>query len=276
MKIDSHQHFWQYDRQKHDWITDEMAVLKRDFLPGDLSPLLTGCGLDGCVAVQADQSMEETLFLLELTRHHDFIKGVVGWVDLRSPHLENSLKELSRHEKLVGFRHVLQGEPEGFMLQPDFVRGVEELSRLGYTYDILVYAHQLPEVVQLLDRLPEMPLVIDHFAKPDIKSGSISQWKENMEQIAQHQHVVVKMSGLVTEADWKGWHPEDMEQYFEVVLQHFGAGRILYGSDWPVCTLAGDYQRVYDLAGHLIGRLGSAEQADIMGLNAARFYNLKD
>ena len=274
MRVDSHQHFWNYDANKHSWISDDMQVLRSDFLPQNIFPHLQQNGLDGCVAVQADQSDEETKFLLNLASEHPFIKGVVGWVDLKSDNLAEQLETYKGEKKLKGFRHIVQDEPDGFMTEPAFIKGVKTLVDFGYTYDILIFHNQLPEALQFVDKLPKMRLVIDHCAKPDIKNGEFDQWKSNIEELAVHDHVFIKISGLVTEANWKEWKVEHFKKYIDVVVNAFGEDRIMFGSDWPVCRLAATYDQVVELASKATDHLTSTQLDLFFGKNASRFYNL--
>jgi L-fuconolactonase len=276
MRIDSHQHFWRYRPETHGWISDAMAVLKRDFLPSDLEPLLRAQDFDGCVAVQAAQSPDETRFLLGLTDAHPFVKAVVGWVDLRSPDLERQLETFAGHPRFRGVRHIAQDEPDdGWLARPDVLRGVGALRRFGLTYDILVYARQLPAAIELARALPEQPFVLDHVAKPEIRSGRLDPWRADIGRLAALPHVLCKLSGLVTEARWDGWTPADLRPYLEVVLEAFGPGRLMIGSDWPVCLLAGEYPRVVGVVRGFVGSLSEGEQAAVLGGNAARFYGIE-
>lgn len=275
MIIDAHQHFWNYHPVKDAWITDDMKVIQEDFLPQHLLPVLQKNGVDGCVAVQADQSEHETDFLLALAAQHNFIKGVVGWVDLRADNLEERLTHYSQFDLLKGFRHIVQGEPDpAFLLQESFCKGIRLLSQYNFTYDILVYPVQLPAVVDFVQQFPGQRLVIDHLAKPDFKTGDISTWETHMRTIAQQPQVYCKLSGLVTEADWQQWEPAHFTPFLDVVLEAFGPERLLFGSDWPVCKLAADYPEVKGLITDYISRLSDTEKAGIMGGNAIRFYNL--
>jgi L-fuconolactonase len=275
MRIDSHQHFWRYDPQQYDWITEEMRVLRRDFLPADLLLELRASEMDGSVAVQARQSLEETEFLLELAAKHDHIKAVVGWVDLQSPDVAESLHRFSRSKKFRGVRHVVQGEPDDrFMLRPEFCRGIGCLKDYGLTYDILIYARQLPAASELVARFPEQPFVIDHIAKPGIKAREIRLWAEQMRAIAQSPSVFCKVSGMVTEADWKNWKDEDILPYLDVVLEAFGPERLMFGSDWPVCLVAASYGRVKSLIEAYTDKLSPHQREAIFGGNAAKFYGL--
>ncbi|MGE5124697.1 MAG: amidohydrolase family protein [Betaproteobacteria bacterium] len=275
MRIDAHQHFWRYRPETHGWISEAMAVLKRDYLPRDLEPLLRGQGFDGCVAVQAAQTIEETRFLLELAERHPFVRAVVGYVDLASPDLERQLDELVRHPRFRGVRHIAQDEPdERWLARPDVVHGIGALRRHGLSYDILVYARQLPAAVELVRQLPDQPFVLDHLGKPEVRSGRLEPWRGELRRLATHGNVACKLSGLVTEADWDGWTTADVRPYLEAALEAFGPGRLMIGSDWPVCLLAGDYARVIGLATDFVASLSADEQAAILGTNARRFYGI--
>jgi L-fuconolactonase len=275
MRIDAHQHFWRYRGETHAWISESMAVLKRDFLPRDLEPLLRARGFTGCVAVQAAQSVDETRFLLELAARHPFVRGVVGWVDLLSPDLDRQLEHFSRDRRFRGVRHVAQDEPDDrWLARPDVVRGVGALRRFGLTYDILVYARQLPSAIELVRHLPDQPFVLDHVAKPEIRAGRLEPWRSDLRALAAHANVACKLSGLVTEAAWESWTAEGLRPWLETALECFGPQRLMIGSDWPVCLLAGDYDRVVGLATDFIASLTADEQAAILGANALRFYGI--
>lgn len=274
MKIDAHQHFWNYDPDRDSWITDEMKVLKNDFLPHQLQPHLKAHQFSGCVAVQAAQTTEETNFLLQLAKENAWIKGVVGWAELLSPRIEEQLEIFSEDKTLKGIRHIVQAEPPGFMLQPAFQHGIAALKKYRLTYDILIYPHQIPEAAQLIKKFPDQPFVVDHLAKPPIKNGQISEWKNAITELAAFENVYCKISGLVTEADWEQWTPADMENYLDVGLETFGTKRLLFGSDWPVCLLAASYKETVQLVEQYIRKLSVSEQNDIMGANAVTFYNL--
>lgn len=276
LKIDSHQHFWLYDADRHAWINDDMRACRRDFLPADLQPLLAENNIAGCVAVQADQTIAENDFLLGLAQHNSFIKGVVGWVDLKDPVIEESLHHYHSIKLMKGFRHVLQGEPDDrYMLHPNFMRGVGLLERYGFTYDILIFPRHLPYAVELVKAFPNQRFVVDHLAKPFIKSGEIAQWQTDMTKLAQYENVSCKISGMVTEADWYHWQPNDFEPYMDIVFNAFGAERVMYGSDWPVCNVAGGYQKVFALADGYVKKLSQDEQEQFWGLNAVNFYQLQ-
>jgi len=277
MNVDAHQHFWRYDPVRDGWITDEMSALKRDFLPEGLAAEIATNGIDASIAVQANQSENETLFLLDLAECHARIAGVVGWVDLRSPQVEERLRFFSRFAKLRGFRHIAQGEPDDrFLARADFARGVSLLGRFGFTYDILIYPRQLPAAIELVTKYPEQRFVIDHLAKPDVKTGSSTAWASQMRTIARNSNVCCKVSGLVTEADWRNWKAADFEPYLDVVFESFGTGRLLFGSDWPVCLLAATYGQVRRLVEDYVDRHAPAAKPAIFGGNAIRFYGLEE
>lgn len=274
MRIDAHQHFWQFDPVRDSWITEDMAVIRQDFLPMDLKPLLEAADIDGCVAVQADQSEKETAFLLELAGRYPFIKGVVGWVDLLGDNLGERLGYYKKQKALKGVRHILQSEPEGFMTAPKFMKGVSSLKDFDLSYDILTSEKQLPEVCELIGLLPEMRLVIDHISKPDIKNESFDHWAKYMKTISGYSHVYVKLSGMATEADLQNWSADDFRKYIDFCLEHFGPERLMFGSDWPVCLLAGSYQKVYQALLSCISELSDDEQAWVLGKTATYFYQL--
>jgi L-fuconolactonase len=276
MKIDSHQHFWRYDAVRDAWITNSMAVLRRDFLPDDLAAELAATGIDASIAVQADTSESETMFLLDLAKKNSRIAGVVGWVDLLSPRVGESLEYFSHSPQLRGFRHIAQSElDDRFLARETFVKGVAHLRTFGFTYDILIYAKQLPAAIELAARLPEQRFVVDHIAKPEIKSNKTLPWAAQMKEIAQNKNVFCKISGMVTEADWKQWRPSDFKPYLDVVFDAFGADRLMFGSDWPVCLLAATYRQVKQLIEEYVVGLSQTDKEKIFGGNAARFYGLK-
>jgi L-fuconolactonase len=276
MRIDSHQHFWKFDPVRDAWITPEMAVIRRDFLPRDLQPELAANGIDATIAVQADQSETETGFLLELSSRHKFIAGVVGWVDLRARNLEERLAHWSQREALVGFRHIAQAElDDRFLATHDFVEAIRKLRQFDFTYDLLVYPRQLPAAIELASRLPEQPFVLDHIAKPPIKSGQQGAWCGHIRELAQNQNVYCKLSGIVTEADWAGWTADHCKPYLDAVFEAFGPDRLMFGSDWPVCLLAGSYERVLGLVEDYVLTRDVAAADKIFGDNAARFYGVK-
>lgn len=272
--IDAHQHFWHYDPGAHTWITDEMKVIRRDFLPADLQPLLQAHGVEGSVVVQVDQTEDETHQLLKMAADHDFIRGVVGWIDLRSADLAGRLDYFSGQKKLKGFRHIVQAEATGFLSQPSFIKGVQLLGRHHFTYDLLVYHHQLAEALQFVRQVPDTQIVIDHLAKPSIVSGSLREWEVHMRAMAEHQNVYCKVSGMVTEAKWSGWTFQDFVPYLDVVTEAFGSDRLMYGSDWPVCLVAASYTDQRSIVEQYFETFSPPEKNCILGGNAERFYNL--
>jgi L-fuconolactonase len=275
LKIDSHQHFWKFDPVRDSWIDDSMAAIRRDFYPQDLEPILNKHNIDGCIAVQADQSEAETEFLLSLSEKHDFIKGVVGWVNLMDPHVRERIAYYSSFKKLKGIRHVLQGEPDrAYMLNPQFMKGIAALKNYDLAYDILIFPDQLGYTNQFVKNISGVRYVIDHIAKPDIKNHNIEKWANNMKIIAQHENVWCKVSGMVTEADWKNWEISDFEPYLDVIFEAFGANRVMFGSDWPVCNVAGGYDKMISIVENYISRLSADEQSLFWGLNAIEFYKL--
>lgn len=274
-RIDAHQHFWQFDPERDSWMGDDMKVLQQDFMPAQLQPLLQESGMDGCVAVQADQSEEESDFLLKLAANFDFIKGVVGWVDLKDEVLEKRLDAYSRFPKMKGFRHILQSEPDdAFMLQPQFQKGISLLHPYHFTYDLLVYPKHLKNVLKLVTLFPHQMFVIDHLAKPNIRMGKIKEWADDMRRIAHQPNVYCKVSGMVTEGDWKYWKKEDFDPYLDTIVQAFGTHRLMYGSDWPVCLVAATYKQQLSIVQKYFETFSASEQAQIFGGNAVQFYHL--
>jgi len=275
-RIDSHQHFWKFDPVRDSWIDETMQNIQRDFLPEDLQPILKENQFEGCVAVQASQSEEETHFLLDLASKNDFIKGVVGWIDLRNENIEERLQFFSNQKKLKGFRHVVQGEPDDFMFGKAFRKGIQALKPFDYTYDILIFERQLSAAISLVKDFPNQRFVIDHIAKPDIKSGSIDSWKKGIEEIAKYDNVYCKISGMVTEADWKNWKPEDLKPYLDVIFENFSIDKLMYGSDWPVLNVASDYNEVVKTLENYVAEFSIEDQNKIWFENAIAFYNLND
>jgi L-fuconolactonase len=276
MRIDSHQHFWQYDPVQYDWIDGRMARLKIDFLPPQLENLLGNNAFDGCIAVQARQSEDETRFLLNLADQYDFIKGVVGWVDLCSSNVKETLARFSQSKKLCGIRHAIQDEQDDlFMLRDDFQQGVSTLAAFDLAYDILIYPKHLEPAWKLVHDFPNQRFVIDHIAKPFIKERKIDSWSADIQRMVQLPNVYCKVSGMVTEASWDSWHPSDFTPYLDVVFESFGVDKIMIGSDWPVCLLAGSYNEVIDIVTDYISTLELDADQEILGLNACNFYKLK-
>lgn len=272
--IDTHQHFWKYNPVNYSWINDEMQVIRRDFLPGDLAVVVNEEKLLGTVAVQADQTEAETDWLLQLAAKNDFIKGVVGWVDLRSSHIEERLQHYQQFNKLKGFRHVLQGEEPSFMLQERFLNGICKLNEYGFAYDILIFPQHLEAALQLVKQFPEQRFVVDHVAKPTIKDSKIDEWKTGMQQLAKHKNVYCKISGMVTEADWKNWTAEQLKPYIDVVVESFGIDRIMYGSDWPVCLVASTYNKWIETVKDYFSAYSAEDQEKVFSGNAIKFYQL--
>jgi L-fuconolactonase len=276
MRLDSHQHFWLYSESEYDWIDERMSAIRRDFAPEDLEPILQRNGFDGSVAVQVRQSLDETDYLLRLADEHDFIRGVVGWVDLRSPGARRDLERLSEHPRFRGVRHIVQAEPDArFLLGEDFLRGVELLRDLDLTYDILVYHRHLPVVVDFVARFPEHRLVLDHIGKPAIAKGELEPWASSIRKLGKFENLYCKVSGMVTEADWSGWKKADFALYLEIVLESFGPRRLLFGSDWPVATLAASYEEVVEIVADFLEPLSSMEKDAVFGGNAVDFYRLE-
>ena len=274
MKLDSHQHFWKYSPQQHNWIDDSMVSLKRDFLPNDLEPHLIENKIEACVVVQADQSEKETEFLLELATQYEFIKGVVGWVDLRAKNVEERLQFYSQNQYFKVVRHIVQSEKQDFLLDPAFQNGIGKLGNLNLTYDLLIYSHQIEAAIKLVSQFPNQKFVLDHLAKPNIKNGKIDPWKNQIQRLAQFSNVSCKISGMVTEADHSQWKPSDFIPYLDIVFDAFGENRILFGSDWPVCLLAASYQEVYQLITDYTANFSLEQRDKLFGANAERFYNI--
>jgi L-fuconolactonase len=272
--IDAHQHFWKFDPVRDSWINDEMKIIRRDFYPEDLKPLLDANGIEGCVAVQADQSETETDFLLSLAEKNTFIKGVVGWVDIRSGDLTKRLNHYRQFKKLKGFRHIVQGEPKGFLLNQKFIDGVRRIHEAGFTYDLLIYHHQLDDALKFVHQLQDVKIVVDHIAKPSIRTKEKTDWELGMAALGTYKNVHCKISGMVTEADWKNWKTDDFFPYLDEVFESFGVDRIMYGSDWPVCLVSASYEQQLGIVQSYISKLSHAEKRKVMRENAVRFYNL--
>jgi len=273
-KIDAHQHFWKYNETDYSWMDDRMGILKRDYLPEDIESELKKTGYKGSIAIQARQTLEENNFLLDLALKTDKIKGVVGWVDLQSQVVDEQLEKYSSCPKYCGVRHVIQDEPDDeFMLRPGFLRSVSLLQYYNLTYDILVFPKHLVNTIQFVERFPNQKFVIDHIAKPSIKEGAVEPWSSLMSELARYENVWCKLSGMVTEAAWNNWSTETFTRYMEVVYHSFGPDRLMIGSDWPVCRLAGEYTDVINLVEEFIN---PADAEKILGLNALEFYGIAD
>ncbi len=274
MKIDAHHHFWHYNTQDYGWISDDMAVLRRDFLPADLKPELDRAGIDRVVSVQARQCVEETEWLLKLAEENDFIAGVVGWLPIASPDFPALLEKFAANPKLRAIRHVVQDEPDDrFILGEAFNRGIDRLLAAHLVYDILIFERHLPYAIEFVkSHSPEQVFVLDHIAKPKIAAGEMQPWADNLRKLAAFPNVYCKLSGLVTEADIRNWTPDQLRPYVETVLDAFGPERVMFGSDWPVCTCATNYSAWRNLVGEFISRLSENEQAQIMGVTALKAY----
>jgi len=275
-RVDAHQHFWVYNQKEYKWIDVSMVKLQRDFLPPHLNKELKRNGIDFCVSVQARQTLQETKWLLELAQNNSFIKGIVGWVDLKSNSVERDLEQFTAYKKFKGVRHILQDEDDDrYMLRPDFRQGLTQLEKFGLAYDILIYPRHIKCACTLVYEFPHQKFVVDHLAKPLIKEGKIEAWKKDMQELAKADNVFCKLSGMVTEANWNSWKQEDFVPYMETLLEIFGPNRLLFGSDWPVCKVAAKYKQVLGIVTDFINSLSQAEQAHIMGQNAIDFYNLE-
>ena len=276
MRVDAHQHFWEYTPEQYPWMDEALSLLKRHFLPPDLLSELVKADLEGTVAVQARQSLEESRWLLELSDHYPSILGVVGWVDLCASNVEDQLERFQTHPKFVGVRHVVQDEPDDqFMLRPEFIRGISKVQSFDLRYDILIFPRQLPAAIELVKQFPEQPFVLDHIAKPLIKVGTLMPWEAQIRELAQFENLTCKVSGMVTEAEWEQWVPGDFRPYLDVVFEAFGEDRLMYGSDWPVCRLGGEYGRIYRLAEEYVSQFSAEAQAKFFGGVASAFYGLK-
>ncbi len=274
MIVDSHVHFWKFDRKRHTWINKDMKMLQKDHLPEHLSLTLSRNNITGVVAVQADQSELETLFLSELAKTHPIIKGIVGWVNLQDENIEERLQYFSQFTHVKGFRHIAENEPAGFLLKSEMLRGISALNKYSFTYDILLQQHQLQDAVKLVDHFPGQKFVLDHCGKPNIPGNGFNEWKTIIEDMATHPNIVCKVSGLFTQADWKQWSPSDFYPYLDVVFKSFGTGRLMFGSDWPVMLLSGIYVQWKSLLEKYMEEFSSDETDLVFGLNAKSFYNL--
>lgn len=275
MRIDSHQHFWKFDPVRDSWITEDMEIIRRDFLPEDLRKEIQSNQLDGTIAVQADESDAETKFLLDLAAENPFIKGVVGWTDLKHELVELHLHEWKKYPLLKGFRAITQGKPDDqYFKNKAFHQGIRSLSAHQFSYDLLVYHDQLPAAIHFTEKFPDQAFMLDHLGKPAVIAGEIKKWKENIRLLARHPRTYCKLSGLVTEADWKKWRYEDLSPYLEIAGEYFGTERLCFGSDWPVCLLAGSYGQVTDIITRFLKQLDEGDRKKIWGSNAANFYQL--
>ena len=274
MIIDTHVHFWKYDKVRDAWITNDMKILRQDYVPAHLIPTLKRNDVDGCVAVQAGQSEYETHFLVELSKTHPEIKGVVGWIDLLNKNLEERLQFFSQYNIIKGWRHVVQSEPDDFLLRADFQNGIRALQLYSYNYDILIYHYQLKAALEFVSKFPEQKFVIDHCAKPDIGKKDIEEWKRSINEIAKHTNVYCKLSGLLTETRWKQWSPADFYPYLDTVFEAFGTDRLMFGSDWPVMLLSGIYVQWKSLLEKYMENFVEEDRLKVFGENAIQFYSL--
>lgn len=272
MLLDAHQHFWRYDAEQYPWIPLQ-SPLHRDWLPSDLAALQRPLGLGGSIAVQARQSLAEGDWLLGLADGDERVRAVVGWVDLRSPDVAFDLARLARHPKFAGVRHVVQDEPDDqFLIGKSFVEGIRQLAAFDLTYDLLIYPRQLPAAIELVSKFPQQSFVLDHIAKPDVRSGTIEPWRELVRELAKAPHVFCKVSGLITEGDHQKWKPDDFRPYLDVIFEAFTPDRLMWGSDWPVCLLAGSYEQTFRLVDEYASQLTNAQRVALFGGNCARFY----
>ncbi len=274
MRLDAHQHFWCYTPAEFDWLEGPLTPLRRDFLPADLAPLLTASGIDGTIAVQARQTLQETRWLLSLAKSHSFIRGVVGWVPLADPQIGPMLDALTEENRLRGVRQVAQGQPPGFFDDPAFNAGIREVTARGLTYDLLIFAHQLEEATRLVGRHPQQAFVLDHIAKPVVQSVPPAAWRAQLQELARRENVCCKFSGVVTEVPGGEWTAALLRPYWEETLAAFGPHRLMFGSDWPVCLAASGYVRWHAFVTDCTTTLAPAERASVLGGTAAAFYRL--
>lgn len=274
MKIDTHVHFWNYNKERDSWISSDMEVIRRDFLPVHLVKILSENEINGVIAVQADQSETETLFLNELAVKYPLIKGVVGWIDLQREDIEERLLHFKQYPKIKGWRHIVQPEPALFLLKENFIRGCRLLKQYDYTYDLLVHHTQLPKVLSFISKVPDQKMVLDHCGKPGIKEKEITVWALMIKELSGCKEMYCKLSGLLTEAAWQNWTEAELYLYFDVIFKYFGTNRIMFGSDWPVVLLSGKYKQWKDLVSNYVERFSDEEQLAFWAMNAIRFYKL--
>ena len=274
--IDSHQHFWHYNPKKHTWIDESMSILQQDFEPKDLFPVYKKNKIDGCIAVQADTTIEETSFLLSIAEEHDFVWGVVGWVDFCDSNIEKTLEQFSDKNSLKGYRHIVQDEPNGFLDRSDFRAGIKKLASYHYSYDVLIYPHQLEEAIRFVKAFPNQHFILDHLAKPYIKNKKIDLWQEHITQLAAFDNLSCKVSGMVTEANWDNWKFTDLVPYLDVITNTFGTNRLLFGSDWPVCLLGGSYEEILQIVTTYCEPFSQDEKEAIFYKNAQAIYQIDE
>jgi len=275
-RIDSHHHLWRYTPEDYGWIGDDMALLRRDFLLDDLRQEMATANVNGAVAVQARQTLEETTWLLQLAKETNSpIQGVVGWLPIADHDFPEHLERFIQHDRLCGLRHIVQAEAPGFLDDKRFNTGIAQLQNTGLTYDILIYARQLQEAIRFVDKHPAQSFVLDHIAKPDIRNGGFDAWTKSFRELAQRPHVTCKLSGMVTEADWTRWSPSGLTPYFEVSLEAFSPQRLMIGTDWPVLTVGCTYKQWWSTVEQWISQLTQHERNMILGETAARVYHLR-
>ena len=274
MVVDSHVHFWKYDKAAYPWIDSSMKLLQKDYLPEDLDTTLRRNFVDGCIAVQGNATEVDTRFLAELANTHPIVKGVLGWADLQADNAEKKLSELKEYKAVVGIRHIAQSEPDDFYYRPDFRQGLALLGQFGYTFDLLVFPRQLRAARDLVSEFPEQPFILDHCGKPNIRKQGLNEWKAGLLELAAYPNVSCKLSGLITEAEWKGWRPADFYPYLDIVFEAFGPGRLMFGSDWPIMLLSGIYVQWKSLVEKYTEHLLPEDRENIFGLNARRVYGI--
>jgi len=274
MIIDSHVHFWKFDPIRDVWITDDMTVIRKDFLPEDFSLNLNENRIDGCIAVQADQSDAETAFLVRLAKENPFIKGVVGWVDLTSDNIEELLKNYKSEKLIKGFRHIAEGEEIGFLLQNNVLNGISKLHQYSYTFDILLKQDQHSDAVKLSEKLPNQPFILDHCGKPDLKTNDLKDWKSNISELAQNPNIYCKISGLLTQGNWDNISEKSIFENLDFIFSQFGIKRVVFGSDWPVMLLGGNYALWLELIAKYVSQFSKEEQELFFYANAVKFYQL--
>ncbi len=275
-RIDAHHHLWRYSPQEYGWIDESMSLLQRDFLPKDLTAVMASAGMDGAVAVQARQTMEETRWLLDLADECPAIRGVVGWAPIAGEDFPGVMEEFEHRPKLKGLRHVIQGEKdENYILREDFNSGIRSMLGSGLVYDILIFERHLPQAIDFVDEHPEQIFVLDHVAKPLIREGVVEPWAARMRELGRRENVWCKVSGMVTEADWASWTPETLRPYLDVVVEAFGVKRLMAGSDWPVCLVASEYGRWFDALREYFGGFSESEREAVFGGTAIEVYGLE-
>lgn len=274
MIIDSHQHFWNYDPIRDSWIDDSMSIIRKNFLPKDLEPILIENGVDGCIAVQADQSELETQFLIDCACSNSFIKGVVGWVDLTSKNIDNRLNHFSLNPSFKGVRHIVQAEKKNYLLRKDVQNGISKLKEYNLTFDLLIYPNQIMNAVELVKKFSDQTFILDHIAKPNISKPVSDEWKYGIKLLSENHNVSCKISGMVTETNNFKFNKNDFTPFLDVIFNCFGSERIMFGSDWPVCLVAASYNQTIKIIHNYLENCSKKIKDDIMGNNAVKIYNL--